>query len=71
MTDRDRTHNLALFILPEFLFTLICGVASGMMMVACMPSLAADMATPCAWLPALHATTPRASCCGEQLAILL
>jgi hypothetical protein len=51
--------------------TLMSGVAIGITMVARMPSLAADIATPCAWLPALHATTPRANCFGVKLAILL
>ena len=46
--------------------------ANGITIVASIPSLDADKATPCAWLPALHATTPRflKSSSGSFLAIL-
>lgn len=51
--------------------TLIAGVAVGITIVASMPRLAAESATPCAWLPAEHATTPRRSCSPESCEILL
>ena len=40
--------------------TLISGVVCGMTMTARMPRWRAENATPCAWLPALAAMTPRA-----------
>ena len=40
--------------------TLGSGAVSGMKIVAFAPSSRAASATPCAWLPALAATTPRA-----------
>ena len=40
--------------------TLGSGADSGMNTVAEQPSSRAASATPCAWLPALAATTPRA-----------
>ena len=36
-----------------------------------MPSLVAERATPCAWLPAEQAITPFAASSGESLRILL
>ena len=39
--------------------------------VALMPSSCDASATPCAWLPALAATTPRARSSGESRAIRL
>ena len=39
--------------------------------VAAMPSACAARATPCAWLPALAATTPRARCSASNRAILV
>ena len=39
--------------------TLTSGVARGMTICARMPRAAAWKATPCAWLPALAAMTPR------------
>ena len=42
---------------------------SGMNTVAVIPSIAAASATPCAWLPALAATTPRARCAASSRAI--
>ncbi len=41
---------------------------SGMNTVAAMPSIDAASATPCAWLPALAATTPRARCASSSRA---
>ena len=41
--------------------TLIAGVVSGMTMRASIPRRRAASATPCAWLPAEAATTPRAA----------
>lgn len=38
--------------------TLIAGVATGITMIALMPKCFADIATPCAWFPAEHVTTP-------------
>ena len=40
------------------------GAPSGMKTVDAMPSSDAASATPCAWLPALAATTPRADSSG-------
>ena len=40
--------------------TLGIGAPSGMNTVALIPSIRAARATPCAWLPADAATTPRA-----------
>ncbi len=45
------------------------GAANGMKMVECTPSSEDASATPCAWLPALAATTPPARCTGESPAI--
>ncbi len=42
------------------------GTPSGMKIVARMPSALAASATPCAWLPAEAATTPRAASSGGQ-----
>jgi hypothetical protein len=47
------------------------GVVTGITMTALQPSFCAESATPCAWLPAEAAITPRASsACGSR-AILL
>src|SRR3954464_15481245 len=51
--------------------TLICGVVTGITMVALHFRRWADNATPCAWLPAEAAMTPRASAAGERRDILL
>ena len=45
---------------PRVALTLGIGAPSGMNTVASMPSILAASATPCAWLPAEAATTPRA-----------
>jgi len=45
------------------------GARSGMTTVADAPSSPAANATPCAWLPALAATTPRARSAPESRAI--
>jgi hypothetical protein len=50
---------------------LICGVVVGITITARQPSLAADSATPCAWLPAEAQITPRLSFSGDSWAILL
>ncbi len=42
------------------------GAPTGMNTVDCAPSMPAAKATPCAWLPALAATTPRARSCVGQ-----
>ena len=44
---------------PRVAFSLGIGAPSGMNTVAVVPSSRAASATPCAWLPALAATTPR------------
>src|SRR6266478_5309962 len=49
--------------------TLLSGAVSGITMVAWMPSRCALMATPCAWLPALAATTPRLRSFKERGAV--
>ena len=49
--------------------TLGSGAASGMKTVLAMPSSDAASATPCAWLPALAATTPRARSAGLKRAM--
>jgi hypothetical protein len=41
------------------------GASAGMTMVAGAPTLAAAMATACAWLPEENATTPRARSASE------
>ena len=51
-------------------WTLLSGAVSGITMVAWMPSRCALMATPCAWLPALAATTPRLRSSGVSSANL-
>ena len=50
---------------------LICGVVVGMTITARQPSLAADSATPWAWLPAEAQMTPRLRFSADRLAILL
>ncbi len=47
------------------------GVVRGITIVAAQPSFCAASATPCAWLPADAAMTPRARAAGERCAILL
>jgi hypothetical protein len=47
------------------------GVVTGITMVALQPSRCAASATPCAWLPAEAAITPRARSAAERWAILL
>ena len=51
---------------PRVAFSLGIGAPSGMKTVAWMPSSCAASATPCAWLPALAATTPAAFSSGES-----
>ena len=51
--------------------TLMPWVVSGMTMRAVMPRWRAARATPCAWLPAEAATTPRSASAGASRAILL
>ena len=51
--------------------TLMAGLVSGMTMVASQPRCLADRATPCAWLPAEAAMTPRRNCSSESCTILL
>jgi len=50
---------------------LICGVVTGITIVAAHLSLRAASATPCAWLPAEAAITPRFNAAGGNFAILL
>ena len=50
---------------------LMCGVVTGITMVATQPSRRAASATPCAWLPADAAMTPRPRSAAESWAILL
>ncbi len=47
------------------------GARSGMTTVAEAPSSPAANATPCAWFPALAATTPRARSASDIRAILV
>jgi len=42
------------------------GAATGITTVAFAPKADAASATPCAWLPALAATTPRARCAAAS-----
>ena len=51
--------------------TLIRGVVIGITITARQPSFCAASATPCAWLPAEAAITPRFSASRGQVAILL
>ena len=51
--------------------TLISGVVCGITITARMPSRRAEKATPCAWLPALAAMTPRARSASVRWAIRL
>ena len=51
--------------------TLGIGARSGITTVAEAPSSPAAKATPCAWLPALAATTPRARSASDSRAILV
>jgi len=51
--------------------TFTPGVKRGMTITARMPSRCAWKATPCAWLPALIAMTPRARSAGVSWASLL
>jgi hypothetical protein len=51
--------------------TLICCVVRGMTIVARAPRCLAASATPCAWLPAEEAITPRVREAGLRRAILL
>ena len=51
---------------PRVAFSLGIGAPSGMNTVAWMPSICAASATPCAWLPALAATTPWAFSSSES-----
>src|SRR4051794_18053538 len=51
---------------PRVAFSLGIGAPSGMNTVALIPSACAARATPCAWLPADAATTPRAFSSGER-----
>ena len=51
--------------------TLMRGAVSGMTISARMPSRRAASATPCAWLPADDAITPRARSSGPSEASLL
>jgi hypothetical protein len=50
---------------------LMCGVVTGTTIVAAQPSVWAASATPCAWLPADAAITPRARSAAVRFAILL
>jgi hypothetical protein len=50
---------------------LIRGVVCGMTMTARSPSVRAEKATPCEWLPALAVMMPRADSSGVRCAILL
>ena len=54
---------------PRVASTLGSAARSGMNTVARTPSVCAASATPCAWLPALAATTPRARCPASSRAI--
>ena len=54
---------------PRVAATLGSAARSGMNTVAETPSSCAASATPCAWLPALAATTPRARCAASSRAI--
>ena len=47
------------------------GVVTGTTIVAAQPSFCAASATPCAWLPAEAAMTPRARSADVRCAILL
>ena len=49
----------------------MCGVVTGITIVAAQSSFCAASATPCAWLPAEAAMTPRARSAGDRCAILL
>ncbi len=49
----------------------MCGVVTGITIVALQPSFCAASATPCAWLPAEAAITPRSRAAGDSCAILL
>jgi hypothetical protein len=49
----------------------MCGVVTGITIVAVQPSRCAASATPCAWLPAEAAITPRARSAALMCAILL
>ena len=51
---------------PRVAFSLGIGAPSGMKTVAWMPSIWAASATPCAWFPALAATTPSAFSSSES-----
>ena len=46
------------------------GVVTGITITARQPSFCAASATPCAWLPALAAITPRLSCSGVKWAAM-
>jgi len=50
---------------------LTWGVVTGITITARQPSLRADRATPCAWLPADAAITPRPSWSAGRFAIRL
>ena len=52
---------------PRVAFSLGIGAPSGMNTVALIPSICAARATPCAWLPALAATTPLARSRSDSL----
>jgi hypothetical protein len=54
---------------PRVAATFGSGADSGMNTVASAPSWRAASATPCAWLPALAATTPRARSASVSRAI--
>ena len=56
---------------PSTAATLMCGVVTGMTIVAWQPRRCAASATPCAWLPADAAITPRARSAADRCAILL
>ncbi len=51
---------------PRVALAFGIGAPSGMNTVARMPSIFAASATPCAWLPAEAATTPRARSASER-----
>src|SRR5919112_2077313 len=66
----ERPWNLTSAPYPRVAFSLGIGAPSGMNTVALIPSIWAASATPCAWLPALAATTPAAFSSADRRDIL-
>ena len=58
-SSRKRSNGTTSAPILRTLPIFIAGASAGMAMTALTPNMAAEAATPCAWLPEEKATTPR------------